>query len=86
MSGDWRRPGRAKYRDSALLTIAAVLPAVAVMFANDWSARAPLDQVFGAVALGIMLWAAVIVLLRHPIRDEATILLRKLKRQDRTLA
>ncbi len=58
------------YRDSALLTVAAVLPAAIAMIVYDGSPHIPLPIVFGAVALGTLSWFATIVLMKHPLYEE----------------
>ena len=70
------------YRESALLTAVAVLPAAVLMLVQDWSARTPLWQIIAAVALGIAMWAAVIGMLGHPIKNETAILVRSIKRRN----
>lgn len=67
------------YARSGALTVAAAGPAAALMALNGWSpATSPL-QVAGAVAAGLAAWALAIVLLRHPLRDEAVRLLAKVR-------
>lgn len=66
------------YRDGAALTLVAVLPSLAVMIAYDWSPRAPLAWVAGAVVLGIVLWFGMLFWLRHPLRGELLLMTRRL--------
>ncbi|MBJ6123341.1 oligosaccharide flippase family protein [Sphingomonas mollis] len=66
------------YRDSALLTLVAVLPAMIAMITYDWSPTTPLPVVFGAVFVGITLWFGTIILMGHPLRDEMRVIGRKL--------
>jgi O-antigen/teichoic acid export membrane protein len=67
------------YRDSAILTVAAVLPSAIVMTFYRWSPLAPLPAVFGAVLLGMIFWLIVVVILRHPLRDELLVLSQQLR-------
>lgn len=60
----------AVYRQSTLLTVAAVAPSVAVMASHGWSPATPLWAVGGAVALGIALWGLTLRGLRHPLAGE----------------
>lgn len=65
------------YRSSLLLTVAAVLPSLALMLVWHWSAHTPVPLVAGAVALGVCLWLAMIVATGHPLRDELEMALRR---------
>lgn len=65
------------YAISGAVSVAAIVPALALMIVYHWSATTPLPLVFAAVGLGILLWLAAIVLVRHPLRDELGILLRR---------
>lgn len=67
------------YRDSAALTLVAVLPSLAVMIAYDWSPRTPFPAIAGAITLGILLWFGLIVLTGHPLHDELLVLKRRLR-------
>lgn len=67
------------YRDGALLTLVAVLPATIIMMAYRWSPTTPLPAVFGAVFVGIAFWLSAIVLMGHPLREELRIIIRKLR-------
>jgi O-antigen/teichoic acid export membrane protein len=58
------------YRQSALLTVAAVLPAAIAMIAYDGSPYIPLPLVAGVVLLGTLFWFATIVLMKHPLLVE----------------
>lgn len=69
------------YRNSALLTVVATIPSAATMIYYDWSPRTPFPVIAAAVALGIMLWFGLIVLMRHPIRDELLLLYGKINRR-----
>lgn len=64
------------YWQSALLTIVAAGPSLALMMASHWSPHTPPLWIAAAVGLGIALWAGVILWLRHPLRAEAVILWR----------
>lgn len=66
------------YRDSGALTLVAVLPSLMLMITYGWSPQVPLALVGGAVMLGVTLWFALILWLRHPLRDEMVLLARHL--------
>lgn len=70
--GDLRR----MYMESSLLTGAAVLPSLVLMWHYDWSPSTPVPLIVAAVSLGILFWAALIVSRRHPILVEASRMLR----------
>ncbi|MGH1573528.1 oligosaccharide flippase family protein [Methylobacterium sp. P31] len=67
------------YLHGAALTAVAILPSVLVMAAWDWSVETPLGSLASAVALGIAGWAAGLWLLRHPLVDEARIILSRMR-------
>ena len=67
------------YGEALLLSAAAVLPALLLMIWEDWSPRAPLWMAAAAVALGILLWAMVLVVRRHVLLEEFQRLLAPLK-------
>lgn len=69
------------YRDSAMLTCVAVLPAAGLMIKWDWSARVPLPLVAAAIMIGVLFWTGLIVIIGHPLRDEFRFFLRKLSRR-----
>jgi O-antigen/teichoic acid export membrane protein len=73
------------YRESGILALAATLPTLVIMITHDWSARTPLLQIFVAVALGIGLWSIALALLDHPLKDEAFMLWRKIRRKTETI-
>lgn len=66
------RPGEiAKvFRESAILTIAAVGPSVAVMLSNRWSPATSWWLIGPAILVGIVLWLAMLRAYRHPLLDE----------------
>ena len=68
------------YRDSAILTVAAVLPAAIAMIVYRASPYTPISVVVGVVLAGIALWLGVIVATNHPLREEMALVLRKLRR------
>lgn len=74
------------YRRSAVLTAAAVGPAGALMFAEQFSPHTPIWQVAAAIVLGVTLWIGGLVLLRHPLFLEATKVAAKFKRGRQTAA
>ena len=63
------------YLRSLALTVAAVVPAAAVMAWFDWNPQAPLLPLLGAVLAGGVLWAGLLLWMRHPLLDEARWLL-----------
>ena len=67
------------YRDSAILTVAAIFPACAVMTIFGWSPHAPLTVVLSAVVVGLLSWCVGLYILRHPIYDEALRLLSRFR-------
>lgn len=67
------------YASSGLISVCAVLPALVLMIRYDWSASVPLSLVATAIAGGIALWLAAIMLMHHPLRDELVNLYRKLR-------
>ena len=55
---------------SAVATLAAVMPALALMVHAGWNPATPLTQVFTAIAIGIVLWLGVLWSFDHPIVQE----------------
>lgn len=74
------------YRESLLMTVAAVAPSLVLMFAEHWRPDTPPLLVAAAVALGIGSWFALIILRRHPLVDELRLLRRFLGERRRTPA
>jgi O-antigen/teichoic acid export membrane protein len=64
---------------SAVLAVVAVAPAGLLMLNYHGAATAPLGQVLAAVACGIAIWAATLVLTKHPLAMELRRLLPGLK-------
>jgi O-antigen/teichoic acid export membrane protein len=58
------------YLRSAAITAVAILPAALVMLCFGFSERTPLDLLIPAIALGGILWAAALVLTKHPLGEE----------------
>jgi len=58
------------YANSALLSAAAVLPAVLFMVSADWPSRPPLLVAGGTAVLGIAFWIGLLALSRHPLAHE----------------
>lgn len=58
------------YLRSALLTLAAVLPALVLMLVNGWSEKTPLAYVIAAVAVGVAAWLFALRMLDHPLHAE----------------
>jgi O-antigen/teichoic acid export membrane protein len=74
------RPGELGriFLNSAGLTVAAVLPALVLMLAVDWSYLTSVPLIVGAVLVGVALWFAVIAWQQHPLLHELTVLTCKL--------
>jgi O-antigen/teichoic acid export membrane protein len=70
---------RRLYVQSFLLTVAAVLPSLCLMLVTGFSPSTPLLLILGSVVLGVGLWGAALIALRHPILAEATKLLTRLR-------
>ncbi|WP_162237076.1 oligosaccharide flippase family protein [Sphingomonas sp. Leaf28] len=68
------------YRDSGILTVMAVLPALVTMIVYDWSPRTPLPVVAGVGILGIALWFGTIIVMRHPLHHEMLIVWRRFRK------
>lgn len=67
------------YGEGLSLALAAVLPSLLLMLWSRFDPRTPLLLIASAVALGILLWAALLVRLRHPVTVELGILWRRLR-------
>lgn len=65
------------YVCSALVTVAAIIPATALMVARDWPDSLPAVELFGAVAAGIVCWLGAIFAVRHELRGEIERVARK---------
>jgi O-antigen/teichoic acid export membrane protein len=74
------------YLHAAGVTAVAILPSVLVMAAWGWSDTTPLPSLAVAIALGIAGWACGLRYLRHPLIDEARLLLSRLRRVRRPAA
>jgi O-antigen/teichoic acid export membrane protein len=59
------------YGRSALLSIMALIPPAFLMGYYRMSARAPLSQVLMSVVLGVMMWVVGLIVLKHPLMQEA---------------
>lgn len=59
------------YRQSPLLAAVAVAPAFWLLLVSMWAPSVPLGSLIGAIAAGVVLWAAALVTLKHPLADEA---------------
>ena len=62
---------------NGLITLGAITPSAIVMAAYHASERAPLPYVGASILLGMLLWIALLIATRHPLRDEITFLLRR---------
>lgn len=58
------------YGQSAILTVAGVLPSALLMAAHRWSAETSLTLIGMNVAIGILLWLVTLSVLRHPLFEE----------------
>lgn len=58
------------YARSGALTVLAVIPSSVLMASSGFTATVPLPSVFVSIGLGICLWAAGLVVLRHPLASE----------------
>ena len=58
------------YARSALLTVVAMVPSIALMTLFDWRADVPLAWLGASIVLGVLLWAAALALSRHPLTLE----------------
>lgn len=67
------------YLHAAGLTVVAIVPSVLVMSVWGWSAETPLASLAASIALGIAGWAFGLWYLRHPLVDEARLILSRLK-------
>lgn len=56
---------------SALLTVVATAPALLLMIVTRWDPRTPILWMLGAVLLGMITWGGGLVVLRHPLVEEA---------------
>ncbi len=68
------------YSRSGGAAIIAVLPALALMGYHRFSPFVPIEQVAAAAALGGVLWLLVLHRLRHPVFDELSNALRRIRR------
>ena len=71
------RDFRAIYLRNGLITLGAVGPSALLMALYHASAFTPLPYVLGAIVLGIVIWAALLVLTRHPLCDEFGLIMSK---------
>jgi O-antigen/teichoic acid export membrane protein len=70
------------YARSAFLTAAATGPAAALMIYNKFAPTTPAWQVGCVIALGGCAWSVVLILLRHPLWQEALKAFTKLRRRE----
>jgi O-antigen/teichoic acid export membrane protein len=71
------------YRQSAILTLLALIPPAALMATFRMSARTPMMLVIGSVVLGIALWAAGLSYFKHPLMHEAKLSMERFARNRR---
>lgn len=67
------------YGEGLALALTAVLPSLLLMLWSRFDPRTPLLLIVAAVALGVVLWAALLMRLKHPVIDEVTIFWRRLR-------
>ena len=63
------------YIRNGLIASGAVAPAAILMAVYHASAFTPLPYVIGAIALGIVIWLGLLIVMKHPLRDELKLLL-----------
>lgn len=68
------------YLRSALVTLAAIFPSLALMIYHDWAYEVPILQMVIAVVLGIVCWLALLAAMRHDVMDEIRRLLARVPR------
>jgi len=64
------------YAQSAALTITACAPTALVMVSYDWAFDTSLPQLFVAILVGLICWAALLWRFRHPLYLEAAAVIR----------
>ena len=74
------------YGRSGLLTVLAILPSAALMFAHGYSPKTPMVLAFVATVTGMALWVGGLFVLRHPLLREAKQLLQRLRGRGDTAA
>jgi O-antigen/teichoic acid export membrane protein len=67
------------YARSALLTGLAIAPSTILMVMFQMSARAPIPLALASVGIGILLWGIGLVVLKHPLVDEAKATRRRIR-------
>jgi O-antigen/teichoic acid export membrane protein len=67
------------YLRSAAITVVAIFPAALVMFYFKFSEHTPIGLLLPAIAIGVALWAATLILTKHPLGAEMVKLLRQLR-------
>ena len=65
------------YSEALLVSAAAILPSFLLMCWTGWSAQTPLPVIVASIGLGGILWAAILLLRRHPIAVESARLMGK---------
>jgi O-antigen/teichoic acid export membrane protein len=58
------------YVESAIVTLPAILPALALMLYTDWSPKTPVLLGIGAILAGIVGWSLTLLWRNHPIAAE----------------
>ena len=72
------------YARNALITFGAVLPSGIVMAAYHASENASLLYVGASVMVGVLIWMALLIITRHPLRSELMLIINRLKRGTRS--
>ncbi len=71
------------YKQSAILTLLALMPPAALMLSSRMSARTPILGVVGSALLGIVFWFAGLMYFKHPLMQEAKISMGRFLRRRR---
>ena len=69
------------YGQSVLLTLVAITPVLVLMLWNGWSAETPWSSILPAILLGIGLWLGTLKLIAHPLHDELSVMVGRLRRK-----
>lgn len=69
------------YRQSAILTLLALLPPALLMISSRMSARTPMAQVLGSALLGVLFWMAGLSYFKHPLMQEAKLSLARFRKR-----
>ena len=84
MTHTHRRDYMPLYGQSLLLTGLAVLPVTLVMLEHGWATDTPMVPLIVATTAGMAAWAAGLLMLKHPLVDEASVLVGRGRRGSRS--